>query len=140
MDIESPAKPFADDLSLSDEDLYLRMKETEAEIEFINLQEEFIREEHKNLKKELLRAKEEIKRIQAVPLVIGQFVEMIDMQHGATRLTQASSPRTRARPTSCASSASSTARSSKRTARSRCTKAPTQSSTSSPPKRTPASR
>lgn len=90
MDIETPAKPFEDDLSLTDEDLYLRLKETEAEIEFINLQEEFIREEHKNLKKELLRAKEEIKRIQAVPLVIGQFIEMIDMQHGTAPITQAS--------------------------------------------------
>jgi len=82
MDIESPQRHYFDDAVLSDEDLFLKMKEVEAEIEFLRLQEEFIREEHKNLKKELIRAKEEIKRIQAVPLVIGQFIEMIDLDHG----------------------------------------------------------
>ena len=82
MDVESPAKQPFDEFSLTDENLYLKMKEVEAEIEFLKLQEDFIREEHKNLKKELIRAKEEIKRIQAVPLVIGQFIEMVDMEHG----------------------------------------------------------
>lgn len=77
-----PVKQFSDELALTDEELYVKMKEVEADIEFLNLQEDFIREEHKNLKKELLRAKEEIKRIQAVPLVIGQFIEMVDMEHG----------------------------------------------------------
>lgn len=42
------------------------------------LQEEYIKEEQQNLKRELLRAQEEVKRIQAVPLVIGQFLEMVD--------------------------------------------------------------
>jgi hypothetical protein len=41
-------------------------------------QEEYIKEEQQNLKRELLRAQEEVKRIQAVPLVIGQFLEMVD--------------------------------------------------------------
>ena len=82
MDVESPQRHYFDEAVLSDEDLYLKMKEVEAEIELLKLQEDFIREEHKNLKKELLRAKEEIKRIQAVPLVIGQFIEMIDVDHG----------------------------------------------------------
>ena len=36
----------------------------------------------KNLKRELIRAKEEIKRIQSVPLVIGQFNEIIDANYG----------------------------------------------------------
>ena len=35
-----------------------------------------------NLKRELVRAKEEVKRIQSVPLVIGQFLEIIDHNHG----------------------------------------------------------
>ena len=34
------------------------------------------------MKRELLRAQEEVKRIQAVPLVIGQFLEMIDRNSG----------------------------------------------------------
>jgi hypothetical protein len=36
----------------------------------------------RNLKRELVRAQEEIKRIQSVPLVIGQFMEAIDQKYG----------------------------------------------------------
>lgn len=46
------------------------------------LQEEYIKEEQKNLKRELLRAQEEVKRIQSVPLVIGQFLEMVNATSG----------------------------------------------------------
>jgi 26S proteasome regulatory subunit T3 len=46
------------------------------------VQEEYIKDEQKNLKKELLHAQEEIKRIQSVPLVIGQFLEAIDQNNG----------------------------------------------------------
>jgi hypothetical protein len=46
------------------------------------LQEEYIKEEQKNLKRELLRAQEEVKRIQSVPLVIGQFLEMVNAHCG----------------------------------------------------------
>lgn len=35
----------------------------------------------KNLKRELVRAQEEVKKIQSVPLSIGQFMEMIDEHH-----------------------------------------------------------
>lgn len=45
-------------------------------------QEEYIKEEQKNLKRELLRAQEEVKRIQSVPLVIGQFLEMVNATSG----------------------------------------------------------
>ena len=87
MDIEKQVRtvPF-EDASLTDEDLYLKMKEIEAEIEFISLQTDFMREENKNLKKECIRAREEIKRIQSVPLVIGQFIEMVDLEHGMNLL------------------------------------------------------
>ena len=47
-------------------------------MEFLELQEEYIKDEQKNLKRELLRAQEEVKRIKSVPLVIGQFLEPID--------------------------------------------------------------
>jgi hypothetical protein len=36
---------------------------------------------HRSLKRELVRAQEEIKRIQSVPLVIGQFMEAIDQKY-----------------------------------------------------------
>jgi 26S proteasome regulatory subunit T3 len=42
------------------------------------------------LKRELLRAQEEVKRIQSVPLVIGQFLEMIDANHGVVSSTAGS--------------------------------------------------
>jgi 26S proteasome regulatory subunit T3 len=40
---------------------------------FFYFQEEYIKDEQRNLKKEYLHAQEEVKRIQSVPLVIGEF-------------------------------------------------------------------
>jgi hypothetical protein len=54
------------------------------------LQEEYIKEEQKNLKRELLRAQEEVKRIQSVPLVIGQFLEMVNPTCGIVGSTTGS--------------------------------------------------
>lgn len=54
------------------------------------MQEEYIKEEQKNLKRELLRAQEEVKRIQSVPLVIGQFLEMVDANSGIVGSTTGS--------------------------------------------------
>lgn len=70
---------------------------------YIQLQEEYIKDEQRlaaimrklwsektyliltasfrSLKRELVRAQEEIKRIQSVPLVIGQFMEAIDQKY-----------------------------------------------------------
>lgn len=56
----------------------------------LNKQEEYIREEQRSLKRELLRAQEEVKRIQSVPLVIGQFLEMINSDSGIVGSTTGS--------------------------------------------------
>ena len=48
----------------------------------MELQENFIRSEQQALKREMIRAKEELKKIQSVPLTIGQFVEMVDENYG----------------------------------------------------------
>lgn len=48
---------------------------------YIALQEDYIKDEQRSLKRELVRAQEEIKRIQSVPLVIGQFMEAIDQKY-----------------------------------------------------------
>lgn len=53
-------------------------------------QEEYIKEEQRNLKRELLRAQEEVKRIQSVPLVIGQFLEAVDATSGIVGSTTGS--------------------------------------------------
>jgi len=63
---------------LEDEDPYTQYKKLQRHLEFLKLQEDYIKDEHKNLKTELIRAQEEVKRIQSVPLVIGQFLEPID--------------------------------------------------------------
>jgi len=67
---------------LKRDDLYMQLKEYEKQLRFLEIQEEYVKDEHKNLKRELLRAQEEVKRIQSVPLVIGQFLEMIDTHTG----------------------------------------------------------
>ena len=53
-------------------------------------QENYIKEETKSLRRELLRAQEEVKRIQSVPLVIGQFLEMVDENSGIVGSTTGS--------------------------------------------------
>ncbi|KAJ3219574.1 26s proteasome regulatory subunit 6B [Clydaea vesicula] len=72
-------------------DLYTTLKTLEQQLEFLELQEEYIKDEQKNLKRELIRAQEEVKRIQSVPLVIGQFLEPIDHQTGIIGSTTGSS-------------------------------------------------
>lgn len=59
-------------------DLYSRFLKLQRHLAFLQLQEDYIKDEQKNLRNELLRAQEEIKRIRSVPLVIGQFLEAVD--------------------------------------------------------------
>lgn len=75
---------------MSQEDLYRQMKELEKEIELLDIQEEYIKNEQKFLKREFIRAKEEVKKIQSVPLVIGQFSEMINENYGICTSTTGS--------------------------------------------------
>mgnify|MGYP006889247918 FL=1 len=80
-----PPLPVAEE-----EDLYIRYKSLSRQLEFLDIQEEYVKEEQKNLKRELLRAQEEVKRIQSVPLVIGQFMEMVDQNNGIVSSTTGS--------------------------------------------------
>ena len=84
-----PSPPLPSQSSPSP-DLYLRMKSLTKSLSFITIQEDFIRAEMKSLSREVLRAGEEIKRIQSVPLVIGQFNEMIDENYGIVGSTAGS--------------------------------------------------
>ncbi|KAJ9185015.1 hypothetical protein P3X46_004693 [Hevea brasiliensis] len=81
---------FADLSSADEDDLYSRLKSLQRQLEFIDIQEEYVKDEQKNLKRELLRAQEEVKRIQSVPLVIGQFMEMVDQNNGIVGSTTGS--------------------------------------------------
>ncbi len=69
------------------DDLYLELKSLERHIEFLQIQEDYVKDEQKSLKRELVRAKEEIKRIQSVPLIIGQFMELVDENYGIASST-----------------------------------------------------
>lgn len=75
---------------LFSEDPYTRCKHLQRQLEFLTIQEEYVKDEHKNLKRELVRAKEEVKRIQSVPLVIGQFLEAVDADYGIISSTSGS--------------------------------------------------
>ncbi|KAH9966592.1 26S proteasome subunit P45 [Russula dissimulans] len=67
---------------LQEEDLYIKYKKLSRHLELLEIQESYIKDEQASLKRELIRAQEEVRRIQSVPLVIGQFLEPID-QHTA---------------------------------------------------------
>lgn len=69
---------------------YVRLKVLEHELELLALQEDFIKDEQRHLKRELIRAQEEVKRIQSVPLVLGQFLEAIDQNSGIVSSTTGS--------------------------------------------------
>ena len=43
-----------------EEDLYLKMKELEKDLEILTIQEEYIKDEQRHLKSEYIRAKEEV--------------------------------------------------------------------------------
>jgi len=77
--------------ALEESDNYKRLKNLQRQIRFLSIQEEYIKDEQKNLKREILRAQEEVKRIQSVPLVLGQFLEMIDENHAIIGSTTGSS-------------------------------------------------
>lgn len=66
----------------SSSDPYTKLKRLERHLEFLEIQTDYIKDETKNLKGQLVRAQEEVKRIQSVPLVLGQFLEAIDQQTG----------------------------------------------------------
>jgi len=89
----TPSSPKEDEMDIDSEkkeievDVYSQLKNLQRKQEFYEIQEEYIKDEQKNLKRELIRAKEEVKRIQSVPLVIGQFVEMIDSESGIVSST-----------------------------------------------------
>lgn len=67
--------------------MYEEVKALERQVEFLKIQEEYVKDEQRALKRELVRAKEEIKRIQSVPLLIGQFLELIDENYGIASST-----------------------------------------------------
>merc|ERR1711907_32130 len=84
------ADPMQDSQRVEEEDLYTKMKKLQTTDSFLTIQETYVKDETKNLRHELLRAQEEVKRIRSVPLVIGHFHEMIDANHAIVASTTGS--------------------------------------------------
>ncbi|CAD8189827.1 unnamed protein product [Paramecium octaurelia] len=59
-------------------ELFKQLKLKEQELEYLDIQEQYLKEDQKRLKRELVRSREELKRIQAVPLTVGHFNEMMN--------------------------------------------------------------
>ncbi|ORY84361.1 One of six ATPases of the 19S regulatory particle of the 26S proteasome [Protomyces lactucae-debilis] len=89
--VSSPAPDIPVSVSMPVEgDHYSRLKSLQRHLEMLELQEKFIKEDQKTLRREFVRAQEEVKRIQSVPLVIGQFLEAIDQNTGIVGSTTGS--------------------------------------------------
>lgn len=88
--IEPPISTRSKDFGGVEENAYIRLKNLASELELLTIQEDYIKDEQRHLKRELLRAQEEVKRIQSVPLVIGQFLEAIDQNTGIVSSTTGS--------------------------------------------------
>jgi len=86
---KSPALTSAYD-ELDSDDMYVKYKKLQQQLEFLEVQEEYIKDEMRNLRKEYIHAQEEVKRIQSVPLVIGQFLEAVDQNTGIVGSTTGS--------------------------------------------------
>jgi 26S proteasome regulatory subunit T3 len=56
---------------------YAHMKELERELQLLTIKEEYIKDELRYLRRELVRAQDEVKSIQSVPLLVGNFIEMV---------------------------------------------------------------
>lgn len=69
------------------EDLFIKWKKLDRELDSLKEQEGYIKFEMEHLHHELMHAKEEIKRIKSVPLIIGQFVEMVNEEYGVVNAT-----------------------------------------------------
>ena len=67
---------------LDEDDLYVKFKKLQQQLEFLGIQEEYIKDDIRDIRKEYIHAQEEVKRVQSVPLVIGQFHEAVDQNTG----------------------------------------------------------
>ena len=65
----------------SDKDKFLELCELKSEYEFLERKNNFLRLEQEQLKEKIGQMHSEIKRVQHVPLLVGQFQELIDENH-----------------------------------------------------------
>ncbi|CDW56024.1 26S protease regulatory subunit 6B [Trichuris trichiura] len=66
------------------------LQKLEQGLQLLRMQVSYVKAEQRNLRKEQLHAQEEVKRIQSVPLVIGQFLEAVDQNYAIVGSTTGS--------------------------------------------------
>merc|ERR1712066_536942 len=76
--IQEQQQNFAAPLASNGMDPYTKYKILQKHLNFLTVQEDYIKDEMKNLRQEYLHAQEEVKRIKSIPLIIGQFLEAVD--------------------------------------------------------------
>merc|ERR1712226_215161 len=69
---------FATGNVISSHDQFSKFKLLKKHLSFLTVQEDYIKDEMRNLRQEYLHAQEEVKRIKSIPLIIGQFLEAVD--------------------------------------------------------------
>merc|ERR1712226_271317 len=69
---------FATGNVISSHDQFSKFKLLKKHLSFLTVQEDYIKDEMRNLRQEFVHAQEEVKRIKSIPLVIGQFLEAVD--------------------------------------------------------------
>ncbi|KAH7824978.1 putative 26S protease regulatory subunit 6B [Monocercomonoides exilis] len=70
--------------------LYEKVKQQESYKTQLLQRIEYNKAEYHNLRREILRAEEELKQMRAPPLMIGQFAEMVDRDHGIVQTSLSS--------------------------------------------------
>ena len=68
-------------------DLYLKQKQLEEFLNLLRYEKQCVTEDYLSLKKEYSLAKEEVKRIQSVPLLVGRFHEMVDKDYAIVNIS-----------------------------------------------------
>ena len=79
--------PVALSGAAKDVDPYPRLKNRQRDLELLKLRETYVKDEHKSLQRELVRAQEDIKRIRSVPLIVGRLVEMVGHDYAIVTAT-----------------------------------------------------
>merc|ERR1712066_924882 len=76
--IQEQQQNFAAPLINGAMDPYTKFKLLQKHLNFLTVQEDYIKDEMRNLRQEFVHAQEEVKRIKSIPLIIGQFLEAVD--------------------------------------------------------------
>ena len=73
IEMKDETNKINDEEKPTEDEKYIKFKKLQKELELLEIQENYIKEETNNLKMQYARGKQEIKTILGTPLMIGQF-------------------------------------------------------------------